>query len=388
MKRLAEEIAKTLEAALASGPAATGRRLVSEPELAKICGVSRQSLRFALESLIKDGFVVRRHGSGTYVRKVPSQEALASLPAPSFNPERIFLKDEAEAQPHEPLPSQKSMLVGATAELSLYNEINRAMLKGLKERLESLGHRLKLIPELGFDEGESLPPKGFASSLRKAGCDGFVQMANCRKRFLNGLAEAFPGKTPPPAYYVWPGAWTLSDCHPIVNMDTEDAVRLAMAKMAAKGRRRIAMIHLKHKGWSWIKDEMDGFYRWTAESLGLDYNASEAVDGHEDAGLAIKRLWSRSQKPDGIFVSDDHFLPEVASWLSKKGLEPGRDIGVVTLSNKGQPLDSSLPWSQTRFMPEQVGRLAADMLLTTIQTAGEELCSLSHKPQWIEGATH
>jgi len=387
MSKRIEELAKMLEASLASGEAATGRRLLSEPELAKICGVSRQSLRFALDALVKDGFVVRRHGSGTYVRKVPSQEALAALPAPSFNPEGIFLKDEDEAQPHEPLPSQRSMLVGATSELSLYNEINRAMLKGLKERLESLGHRLKLIPELSFDERESLPPKGFASALRKARCDGFVQMANCRKRFLNGLAEAFPGKVPPPAYYVWPGAWTLSDCHPVVNMDTEDAVRLALAKMAAKGRRRIAMIHLKHKDWSWIKEDMDGFYRWTAESLRLDFKAAEAVDGESETEAALDRLWSRRETPDGIFVSDDHFLPRVARWLSGKGLEPGRDIGIVALSNKGQPLDASRDWSQTRFMPEQIGRLAADMLLTTIQTAGEELCSLSHKPQWIEGST-
>ena len=391
MTKRIEELAKMLEAALGESPAATGRRLISEPELAKLCGVSRQSLRSSLDILIAGGFIVRRHGSGTYVRKVSGREACEKLPKPSFPVERIFLPDETEAGAHEPLPMQRAMVLGVTKELALYNDVNRAILKGISERIESLGHTLKLIPELTFDDLACLPPEDFASELRKANCDGYIQMANCRKRFLNGLAEAFPKRQMPPVYYVWSGTWNLTDCHPLINLDIEGATRLALSKMAANGRRRIAMLHLEHSRWSWIRKDMESFYEWTASSLGLDYKEARAIESAEKPGAvaaAMDSLWSGRQQPDGLFISDDHFLPFAARWLERKGLKPGRDIGVVTLANKDQAIDQSQNWSQALFIREQIGRLAADLLLRSIQTAGEEICSISHRPQWIQGDTH
>ncbi len=390
MSKRIEELAKTLEAALGESPAAAGRRLVSEPELAKLCGVSRQTLRSALDMLIADGFIARRHGSGTYVRKVSGRDAIAALPRPSFQAERIFLQENDDpAAPHELLPGQKVMLIGATEELATPG--NRAMLRGIEERVESLGHKLKLIPELTFDDEACLLPDGFEEALRKANCDGYIQMANCRKRFLKGISLAFPRKQCQPVYYVWAGVWTINDCHPLINLDTADSVRLALSKMAANGRKRIAMLLLEHSQWSWIREDMESAYIWSASSLGLSYRATQTVEGIDkanEASAALEKLWSGAEAPDGLYVADDHFLPFVAEWLERKGLKPGRDIGVVTLSNLGQKIDGSRKWSQTRFCQEQTGRLATDLLLRAIQTAGEELCSYAQRPQWIQGETH
>ncbi|MCR4425069.1 MAG: GntR family transcriptional regulator [Firmicutes bacterium] len=44
-----------------------GQKLPSEPEYAAALGVSRNSLREALQSLEREGLVVRRHGIGTFV---------------------------------------------------------------------------------------------------------------------------------------------------------------------------------------------------------------------------------------------------------------------------------------------------------------------------------
>jgi GntR family transcriptional regulator len=44
-----------------------GERLPSERELSERHGVARQTLRRAVDELERDGYVVRRHGSGTYV---------------------------------------------------------------------------------------------------------------------------------------------------------------------------------------------------------------------------------------------------------------------------------------------------------------------------------
>ncbi|MFN8159992.1 MAG: GntR family transcriptional regulator [Solirubrobacterales bacterium] len=71
---LQPSLVDTAEAALrerlAPGRARTGERLPPEKELAEDLGVSRGTLRLALERLESNGEVVRRQGSGTFVGRV------------------------------------------------------------------------------------------------------------------------------------------------------------------------------------------------------------------------------------------------------------------------------------------------------------------------------
>jgi GntR family transcriptional regulator len=56
-----------LRSQLQSGEYAVGDRLPSEPELAQELGISRPTLREALQILEEEGAIVRRHGVGTFV---------------------------------------------------------------------------------------------------------------------------------------------------------------------------------------------------------------------------------------------------------------------------------------------------------------------------------
>lgn len=60
-------LAATLRSRINDGFYAVGMRLPSEPDLAVELGVSRPTLREALRVLARDGWLVRRHGSGTFV---------------------------------------------------------------------------------------------------------------------------------------------------------------------------------------------------------------------------------------------------------------------------------------------------------------------------------
>lgn len=55
------------------GVYARGSRIPSEPELAKMMGVSRMTLRQALALLQEDGIIETIHGQGNYVKKSPAQ---------------------------------------------------------------------------------------------------------------------------------------------------------------------------------------------------------------------------------------------------------------------------------------------------------------------------
>lgn len=65
--RLADELRGRIDA----GEWGPGDKLPSEPELARLRTVSRSSVRSAIAMLEEEGFVSRRHGSGTYVTHRP-----------------------------------------------------------------------------------------------------------------------------------------------------------------------------------------------------------------------------------------------------------------------------------------------------------------------------
>jgi GntR family transcriptional regulator len=64
-------LADVLRDRIVDGDLSPGDRLPSEPDLAKVLGVSRASVRAAITVLEEDGFVRRRRGSGTYIANRP-----------------------------------------------------------------------------------------------------------------------------------------------------------------------------------------------------------------------------------------------------------------------------------------------------------------------------
>lgn len=63
---------------LSDGSFREGDRLPSEQEMARSLRVSRTTIREAYKSLVDLGYLVRRHGQGTFVRGVPNHHSLES----------------------------------------------------------------------------------------------------------------------------------------------------------------------------------------------------------------------------------------------------------------------------------------------------------------------
>ncbi len=71
-RSLRHSLAEELRKRILAGEWRPGERLPSEPELARRRFVSRSSMRAAITVLEEDGYVSRRHGSGTYVTHRPA----------------------------------------------------------------------------------------------------------------------------------------------------------------------------------------------------------------------------------------------------------------------------------------------------------------------------
>ena len=76
--RLYQQVAATLERAIAQGRYQPGQRLASERDLAEELGVSRPTVRRAVIALEMRGLLESRQGSGVYVRRVAAVTPTAS----------------------------------------------------------------------------------------------------------------------------------------------------------------------------------------------------------------------------------------------------------------------------------------------------------------------
>ncbi len=86
-RRLADDIVDRIETLILEGTLKPGERLPAERALAEELGVSRPSLREALQKLVARGLLVSRHGGGTFVAETlgssfrdPLLELLAKNP--------------------------------------------------------------------------------------------------------------------------------------------------------------------------------------------------------------------------------------------------------------------------------------------------------------------
>jgi len=106
--RLSEVVAADLETRILEGSLKPGDRLPSERELAVELGVSRPSLRGALQSLVAKGLLVTRHGGGTFVTD--------SMQAAFVDPWQQMLKDHPDI--HGDMLERRHMLEGQAAQLA------------------------------------------------------------------------------------------------------------------------------------------------------------------------------------------------------------------------------------------------------------------------------
>jgi GntR family transcriptional regulator len=68
-KPLFAQVEQSLNAAVASGQFKSGERIPTEPELAEAFGVSRITIRRAIDELSNHGVLIKRQGKGTFVQE-------------------------------------------------------------------------------------------------------------------------------------------------------------------------------------------------------------------------------------------------------------------------------------------------------------------------------
>jgi GntR family transcriptional repressor for pyruvate dehydrogenase complex len=107
-QRLSDVVATELETRILEGSLKPGDRLPAERELAVELGVSRPSLRGALQALVAKGLLITRHGGGTFVTD--------SMQAAFTDPWQQMLNDHPDI--HGDMLEFRHMLEGQAAQLA------------------------------------------------------------------------------------------------------------------------------------------------------------------------------------------------------------------------------------------------------------------------------
>ena len=378
-------LAQVVEYTLSQKPARVGLRLRGENELAALFGVSRMRLRRSLDQLVERGILVRYHGSGTYLRRIPLAPE-KPRETPPFSIEDLLAEIDNDGNRQLPDPDQSRLQLGLYSDLHAVSQssAHRALLEGMKSRCTESGHTLTVGSVV---ERENVPREAgdIAAALELNPCDGYLTVSRWRHLFQEAYATVC-GQTGPPVVFIWPASQPV-DCQPLVQTDTDEAVARGVRILAQEGYQRIGLLSFVFPCHPAKQEQL--VYERAMEDAGLDYAGSVSSDLKRHATLqALDKLLERDDPIDALYVANDEALPCVAEHLASHNLVPGRDIGLITLANTASRLPSGHNWSRLQFDPAYVGRSAVDSLALAIQSAGETILSMSHQAAWIEGDTH
>ena len=378
---------KVIEYALSRPPSSAGRRIRSERNLAALLKTDHYKIRKSLSELVHKGVLVRRQGSGTYVRKVP--EILYShvphkLEIPS---ESLFATDQPEhdyASHLEPTKQQQQLY------LSLWTDLDpdqmasrRALINGIVRQTERAGHCMFIHSVCGND-GKVMAVSELAQRLKNNPSDGYLVGTWTADLFLKAM-----GKAPKPIVYFSDSSRAIKH-DPMVMLDSLETIYRGVNLLAEQGYKRIGMIglDLPYDPLESTEPSRKAYERAMLD-VGLNYYTADFCQATVTESMAaIRRLLSSSDPPEAVLIADDIVLNGVAKALTIDGIVPGQDIAVITLSNVNSKLPKGFAWSRLEFDVEGLGEQIVDTLLSLLLTAGRRANSSAAYVKWRPGKTH
>ncbi len=330
----AQQVAERLRVEIAALPPAA--RLPAESALAKRFGVSVNTLREALSVLAQEGRIDRRHGAGTFV----------ATPPPARHVGLWYGWD------------------------ALYSQ------SGASQRLFS-----HLQAELG---ALNLPAKLYLATGAHRDFAGDLVCEDCVRDILAQRVSALAVVSGRVAPAVWTAVqqqrvpvvgMPVPDIPPTVaiGVDTAAMIRQGLERLRAAGCRRVAYL-------TWLDERAPAArnaavlaeFRAAAAAANLPVDP-EWLRGNlhptlPGAGYELLReIWSaRAEKPDGLLVGDDTYLPDIVSAIHELRIAVPEQLQMVVVANRGVTLCPFFPidrlevdlTAHARIMAATLARLA------------------------------
>lgn len=259
-------------------------RLPSEPDLAKAYGVSRTTIRKAIATLVDEGILEPRHGSGTFIR--PGSDRRRTI--------GLLLADSVVANPGDPYAQQ--------------------LVHHLVLALAEAGWSLRL--------GRSIAEMGEVLAAEHETVASACVAAFFAADHVNDLDDL-------------PLPVVLLDSEPVpgrhgIASDNRMGMEAAVAAAVGLGHRRIGHVHGLDYTLS-ARERLDTF-RTAMADAGLPVEAGAIKRGFFDpgSGYAAMAAWAAAgDLPTAVICANDLMAIGAMHWLADQGLKPGREVSIV-----------------------------------------------------------
>jgi len=387
---------KNLKIGMVNGLAATtcplNSKLCAEDRLVDVLGVSHNYLRAVLNELSEEGILVRRRPVGTFlVRRpepIPPEQIPIDMPLnlQKILPELLIEEEKPKGVPPVPVPTPMTIILPRQQKIQFWG-VNQW--QGQAPHIVQLGMMqaaMRLGVNLTFNALETeaglLTYDQVRAKMRQDPPSICIVPVEWRENF----APCFEDR---PTLYLDLGSMMTPE-QTNVGLDAFDMIDQALNIFAETGLKRIAMaaITKERVESDWYYRNLTGRYRNFMAAHQLDEGCISFIKIQLDEVLEAARSMLEEYNPEAIYVHDDFLLPGIALELKRYGLQPGRDIAVITMSNLGLPLPPEYDWTTLQNDLKELGEQALTQAALYAGGIISQLPSIWLKPRRHWGNTH
>ena len=201
-----------------------------------------------------------------------------------------------------------------------------SLIRGLTEALRNTAYHLVVTPH--FANAPSTDPIRHIMRNRMADGIVFSRTEPFDERVKLLLEHDFP--------FVCHGRTELGTPHPYVDFDNYSFSYEATKRLIGSGRKRLAII-MPPRRFTFFQHVQYGFMSAVRES-GVSFELAEGVDLDSSAADIQAQVFQRlgePNPPDGYVCGGEVSALAVMAAISDRGLNPGRDIGIVAKRTSG-----------------------------------------------------
>jgi GntR family transcriptional regulator, arabinose operon transcriptional repressor len=331
-----ELVKRSLIDEIEQGVLAPGATVPSEAELVARFKVSRPTLIRSLQDLVRDGYVYRKQGKGTFVS------------------ERLPSQDEKTANTTQSLPM---FVADCTARLSGdAREVLLRFIRGVESGLSSGGMNLNFR---SCGEGELDAETQRYLDLTPPGRALVVEPS-----FFPQLWKQLVSR----GWQLWALNEPIGDAHSVL-IDQEHAGLIATRHLINCGCKRIALLNgPREKFWGFAA-RYDGYRRALSEA-GIPFDSRLSLEGSHvidsEAGRAMMRQLINSGVPfDGIVAVTDSKAIGAMMVAEEAKLAIGTEVRFVSIDDTCADR-APYPLSSVAMPFEEAGRVAARMAMSSL----------------------
>ena len=151
-----------------------------------------------------------------------------------------------------------------------------------------------------------------------------------------------------------------------VGVDSAGLYHRAVERLVAKGRRRIAILHMADTAFDLDHRALFGSFGLPLHAPWVQWVGRSHPQFAENL-VTLLLDYPAKERPDGLIIADDNLIEHAAAGIVKTGLRVGKDLDVVAHCNWPWPLASVLPMERIGFDATDILRRSIEAIVTQRQ---------------------